>query len=64
MTVLKKAKSEKSLLKEQNEIKKYLECIAVYDIPKKYKNMTTSIFVSDYGKKTEKYRLYIYIPKQ
>lgn len=84
MILLKKAKNEKSLIKEQNSIKKYLSCVAVYDMPQNYskdnhgipggytiqekdkghKGFSASVFVHDYGKPTEGYRLYIYVPLQ
>lgn len=79
MEILQKAKNEKELMAEQDTIKKYLICVAVYDMPKGYtkndfgipegytveekdkgKGYTASIFIHNYGERTEGYRLYLY----
>lgn len=64
MSLLKKSKGENRIIAKQNTIKKYDTCIAVYDIPEKYKNMSTLVCVHDYGKPTQGYKLYIYVPKK
>lgn len=61
--IIKKAKNEKKLIAEQNAIKKYLNCLAVYDIPK---GTEASIFTTKYDPEINKreYKLYIFKNKQ
>lgn len=55
--IIKKTQFEKFEMNEQNKIKKYLECVAVYDMPKDH---TYQLCVHDYGTEKQGHRLYIY----
>lgn len=76
MKTLPHTKEESKLIDEQNNIKKYLNCVAVYDLPVGYPfipegflpdvtGTSSSIFVSKYNKdpKLSEYKLYFFINK-
>lgn len=71
---LEHSKDEEFLIKEQNEIKKYLVCIAVYDLPIGYDCIpngytfdtigsgSPAVYVTKYNKDPKKaeYKLFVY----
>lgn len=61
MITLERAENETELRLEQDRIKTYLECVAVFDIPKGY---TASLYVHDYGTDKQGYGLYLYKERQ
>ena len=61
MITLERPDNETELRLEQDRIKTYLECVAVYDIPA---GNTVSTYVHDYGTDKQGYRLYVYKDRQ
>ena len=59
LKLIKKAKNEKELIKEQNLIKKNSECLAVYDLPNNCEAMTF-VTKNNWKTKEKEYKLFIF----